>query len=415
MKPSILKNLLRDNPVAVTGMGAFSSAGNSVETLWNAAVAGQGLAAWQEFDFENESLRFAVCTAPALDATSPQMHPVRKMDRCVQLAWVAAEQAWKQAQLEGAYPATRIGIIVASSRGPFSKRNESFKAVGRHKYPPSLSANSTFASLGGALGLALKIRGLGATVSATCASAAFAIGMAAEQILLGNCDAVLVGGTEAPLQSAILAQLHSAGVIGSHEEAQKTCRPFDLTRNGLVLGEGSGFLILESAAAATARKAKIFALLTGWGLSLDNAGRTSVSEDGAGLLQVMEHAMNLADATVEKIGYINAHGTGTKMNDAAEASAVKTLFGEHAAALPCSSTKPVTGHCLGATPALEAIIAIEAIRRGIAPPTANCVQLDPHCPINPLSTGSKATDISMAMSNSIGFWGYHGSLIFARA
>jgi 3-oxoacyl-(acyl-carrier-protein) synthase len=414
MNSSILTNLLRDNPIVVTGMGSFSAAGDSVNALWEAAVAGRGLAAWREFDFESENLRFAVCNAPELDVTQPQMHPVRKMDRCVQIAWLAANQAWAQAQLADAYPMTRVGVIVASSRGPFSKRNESFKSVGRHKYPPSLSANSTFASLGGALGQAFKIRGLGATVSATCASAAFAIGLAAEQILLGKADAMLVGGTEAPLQSAILAQLHSAGVTGFHEDAPQTCRPFDVTRNGLVLGEGSAFLVLESARAAAARKADILARLAGWGLSLDNSGRTGVNEDGSGLLQVMEEALRLADFDAGKIDYINAHGTGTKINDRAEAHAVKTFFGDRAATLPCSSTKPVTGHCLGATPALEAIISIEAMHHQMVPPTANCSQPDPDCPINAQPLVAKPARVDNVMSNSIGFWGYHGSLIFSK-
>jgi 3-oxoacyl-(acyl-carrier-protein) synthase len=414
MNSSILTRLLRDNPIAVTGVGCFCAAGDSVDALWGAAAAGKSLAAWREFDFESENLRFAVCNAPELDITQWQMQPVRKMDRCVQMAWLAANQAWAQAQLAGAYPMTRVGIIVASSRGPVSKQKESFKYAGSRKYPPSLAANSTFASLSGALGQAFKISGLGVTVSATCASAAFAIGLAAEQILLGKADAILVGGTEAPLQPAILAQLDSAGVIGSHDDARQTCRPFDVTRNGLILGEGSGFLVLESARSASARKAKIFAHLAGWGLSLDNSGRTGVNEVGSGLLQVMEEALRLADFGDGKIDYINAHGSGTKMNDAAEANAVKTLFGNRAASVPCSSTKPITGHCLGATPALEAIISIEAMRRQTIPPTANCLQQDPLCPINTQPLVAKPAHVSNVMSNSIGFWGYHASLIFSK-
>ena len=414
MNPSILTRLLRDDPIAVTGMGSFCAAGDSVDALWKAVVAGKGIAAWREFDFESENLRFAVCSAPELDITHPQMHPVRKMDRCVQMAWLAANQAWAQAQLAGAYPMTGVGIIVASSRGPVSKHRESFQFVGRSNYPPSLAANSAFASPSGALGQAFKINGLGMTVSATCASAAFAIGLAAEQILLGKADAVLVGGTEAPLQSAILAQLNAADVIGSHDDARQTCRPFDVTRNGIILGEGSGFLVLESARAASARKAKIFAHLAGWGLSLDSAGRTGMNKDGSGLLQVMEEALRLADFDAEKIDCINAHGTGTKMNDAAEASAVKKLFGNRAATVPCSSTKPITGHCLGATPALEAIISIEAMRRQMIPPTANCLQPDPLCPINPQPLAAKPANIFTIMSNSIGFWGCHASLIFSQ-
>src|SRR5450432_2726575 len=137
MNQPILTRLLRDNPIAVTGMGSFCAAGDSVDALWKAAVAGKGLAAWREFDFESENRRFAVCSAPELDITGSQMHPVRKMDRCVQMAWLAANEAWMQARLADAHPLARVGVLVASSRGPVSKHKESFQSVGSRKYPPS--------------------------------------------------------------------------------------------------------------------------------------------------------------------------------------------------------------------------------------------------------------------------------------
>jgi 3-oxoacyl-(acyl-carrier-protein) synthase len=291
---------------------------------------------------------------------------------------------------------------------------ESSGLTGKQKFPPSWSANSTFACVSGALAQAFKLKGPGATISATCASAAFAIGLAAEQILLGKADAMIVGGTEAPLHLAVLAQLHAAGVLGFHADARLTCRPFDANRNGLALGEGSAFLILESARAAAARKATAFAKLAGWSFSLDDSGRTGVHEDGSGLRQVMQQALQSAGLDAGQIDYLNAHGTGTKMNDAAEACAIKKLFGDRAAFLPCSSTKPITGHCLGATPAIEAVLCIEALRRQQIPPTANCSRPDPLCPINLQSFSAPSAKLTNVMSNSLGFWGYHAALIFSK-
>ena len=415
MSDSILANLLRDNPIVVTGTGSFSAAGDSVEALWSAGIAGQSLAAWREFELEGESARFAVCSAPELDGLQSGLLKLRKMDRCVQMGWFAVNQAMQQSQVAGAYSPQRIGLMVGSSRGPLGKRTESFGYHSKHNYPPSLSANNTFSCVSGALAQAFKLKGPGATVSATCAAAAYAISLAAEQILLGRADAMVVGGTEAPLHFAALAQLRAAGVMGFHEEARLTCRPFDATRNGMALGEGSAFLVLESERAAAARRAAVRARLAGWALGLDDSGRAGVHENGSGLLRVMQQALQLAGLKAEQIDYINAHGTGTKMNDVSEACAVRELLGDRAATVPCSSTKPVTGHCLGATPALEAVLCIEALRRQQALPTANCLQPDPLCPINPLPLIAQPVRQTNVMSNSLGFWGYHAALIFSKA
>ena len=414
-----LRKLLRENPLVITGMGAFSAGGESVDALWRAAVAGQSPAEWAVFDTGHAKgrtqNRFAICRAPAIDLTRPELHAVRKMDRCVQMALLAAREACVPAGLNEAYPSTRVGVMVGSSRGPFSKQRESLQVFKSGQYPPSLSANSTFAALSGAVSQALKFKGPGATISATCASSALAIGLAAEQILLGKVDAMLVGGTEAPLHHPILAQLAAAGVMGTHEDARQACRPFDATRNGLILGEGSAFLVLELAANAVARGAKPLAGLTGWAMSLDDVGRTAVTENGAELRRVMEQAVGLAGLQAQDIDYINAHGTGTVMNDAAESQAVRQFLGPRTATVPCSSTKPVTGHCLGATSAMEAVIAIMAMQRQMVPPTANCTQPDPQCAIQAQPLKAAPAIIRHVLSNSLGFWGYHAALVFSRA
>lgn len=409
MNSSRLASLLSDNPIVVTGIGAFSAAGDGVSALWNGAVTGRSTAEEREFAGGAEPRRFAVCAAPNIDATQPELHPVRKMDRCVQTAWLAANEAWSQSGVAATCEPERIGVMVGSSRGPLGKRNEALASSGNRPPRPSLAADTTFASVSGALAQFFKAKGPGAMVSATCASGAFAIALAAEQIVLGNADAMLVGGTEAPLQMALLAQLDAAGVLGSHEDPGKICRPFDASRNGLVLGEGSGFLILESARTAAARHAPVLARLAGWATGTDDSGRAGVSRQGLGLTQVMRRALQVAGLRPDQIDYINAHGTGTKLNDAAESQAVMGIFG---GSVPCTSTKPITGHCLGATPALESILCIEALRHQIIPPTANCQAQDPLCLINVQPLKAQPAKIAAAMSNSLGFWGYHASLIF---
>jgi 3-oxoacyl-[acyl-carrier-protein] synthase II len=411
MSASILANLLRENPIAITGMGCVSAAGNSVEDLWDAAIAGESLAAWRDFGPEHQS-KFAVCSAPDLKASGAEMNPVRKMDRVVQLAWPAAQQAWRQARLDEINSTERIGIVVGSSRGPLNKTREAFERMGQRQLMPSSGVDTTFAALSGALAQAFKLRGPGATISATCASAAFAIGYAAEQILLENADVMLVGGAEA-LHPVLLEQLQSAGVLGSGDDAARICRPFDATRTGIVLGEGSAFLVLESASSTSRLGVTPLAQLSGWSARLDDCGRTGLNENGSGLVNVMSGAVDVAGITPEQIGYINAHGTATRMNDIAEAQAVKKFFGLRVSTIPCTSTKPVTGHCLGATPALEAIITIEALRRQAIPPTANFNQPDPCCAVNAQPVLSGLPQFSSAMSNSLGFWGYHASLIFS--
>ena len=222
---------------------------------------------------------------------------------------------------------------------------------------------------------------------------------------------MLVGGAEAPLHAVVLAQLEASGVLGSHEDAAQACRPFDVTRDGMVLGEGSAFLVLESAGLAARRGAKPLANLAGWSMSVDSSGRTGMREDGSSVVQAMQQALDVAQFSPSHIGYVHAHGSGTVLNDFAEATALGTLFG--ARAVPCSSTKPVTGHCLGATPALGAILCIEALRSRKLPPAVNCARPDPKCPVQIVAPGSQATGAGRALCNSVGFWGYHASLIFS--
>lgn len=416
MKSTVLRQLLATNPLVVTGCGAFSAAGDSVAALWDHAVNGRVPAQLREFSIGGRQRSFAVCSAPEIDSQRPELHPVRRADRVVQLAWLAALQALQAAGVTPASEDARIGVVAGTARGPLSRLAMGFERVGAggHRYPPSLAADCALASLSGALAQGFKFTGPGGTLAATCASGAFAIVHAAEQLLLGKADIMLVGGSEAPLVAAVLAQLEAAGMLGRHPDPAQTCRPFDRTRNGLCLGEGSAFLVLETSVSAARRGTRPLARLAGWGQAVDLAGRVGVSAGAEGLVQAATAALGLAGLEPTMIEHVNAHGTGTVMNDLAEARAMQTIFGDRAAQVPCSSTKPVTGHCLGATPALEAILAVEALRHQLIPPTANCHLPDPECVLDVVPLTARPARLNHVMSNSLGFWGYHASLIFSR-
>ncbi len=410
-----LARLIEETPVVVTGIGAVSAAGESVDALWRAVLAGEVSTVRREFEFGGRKQAFAVCPAPEPPLDRPEMRVVRRMDRCAQLGWWAARQAWLSAGLESLPEARRAGVILGTSRGALGKLKEGFTRLDGPRYPPSLSSDCTIASLSGVLAQALKLRGPSATVAATCASGAFAIALAAEQIVLGKTDVMLAGGAEAPLTAVTLAQLLALGVLGSHDDPARTCRPFDVTRNGLCLGEGSGFLVLESAESARRRGATVLARLSGWATGIDNSGRAGVDQTGAFLVEIATEALEVAGLDPGQIDAVNAHGNGTRLNDSAEARGLSALLGDRVSSVPCVSTKPVTGHCLGATGALEAVICVESLRHQLVPPTANCLELDPECRLQVQRGMARSMPLRHILSHSLGFWGYHAALVFSEA
>ncbi len=261
----MLQRVLQDNPIVVTGMGAMSAAGFSTDTLWASAVNGDCPATWQDFVWGKQRWRKAVCAAPDYNSSLARFPRAKKLDRTVQLAILAASQALEQACVNPTIPGCeRIGMVVGSSRGARSKW---VQAQENRPVFPSDAANSTIASISGTLSQYFSIVGQSYMVSATCASGAVAIALAAQQILIGAADIMLVGGTDAPLNSMMIAQLEATGVLGYHDDPERTCRPFDRTRNGLSLGEGAGFLILESSSSAQRRGVKPLAQLAGWGIA----------------------------------------------------------------------------------------------------------------------------------------------------
>ena len=330
----------------------------------------------------------------------------------------------------------RVGVFVGSSRGAVGKladtvaaelRRRSFLTdaesslalgnppphLGGNRARPSDAAHCSLANISGMLSLAFAAHGPSLTISATCASGAAAIALAAEQILLGSVEVALAGGAEAPLNPLVIAQLHAAGILGHDADPRRTCKPFDAARNGIVLGEGAGFLVLESLASAQRRGERPLAVLAGWALAAEGEERVGMDRTGASLGRVISRAMEVAGISPAELGYVNAHGTGTVLNDLAEANALRSALGEAAARVPCSSTKAITGHCLGASAALEAVLAIASLRDGQLPGTANCFTPDPEVRLN-LLRESAAVEVGSALSVSAGFWGNQAALVFRR-
>jgi 3-oxoacyl-(acyl-carrier-protein) synthase len=406
--------------IAVTGLGV-SAGGDNPETLWENAAAGRSPAVWFGDTRVRARPTVPACLVKQITDTGLTMRRSHKMDRCVQLALAAAGQALADAHLATPLAnARRVGIVTGTSRGPAGKIAEMVAAgsqqeAARGDFAPTLTANTSFGGLSGALAMATGARGPSFTTSATCASGAFAIAQAAQQIVLGTADIMLAGGTEAPFVHPFVPQLMSTGILGTNADPRLACRPFHVERNGTVLGEGAAFLVLESLASARRRGVPVHALLAGWGFAAEPCDPTCCPRDGEGLVQVMSQALAMAELDVGEIDYINAHGTATRLNDPLEVLALQRLWGERLAHVPISSTKPITGHCLGAVAALEAVIAVHALKRQSVPPTANCTQRDPQCPIDAVPGVARDARLQVVMSNSLGFWGYHASLIFKEA
>ncbi len=400
--------MLENSSVAVTGLGAFSAAGNTAEECFQRAVQGVPLSQV----YERYELSFVACAAPRIDPVPKEFRMARNMDHSAQMSLTAAREAWQNAGLAGVdVPAERIGVFVGSSRGPGELCLASSRPASLRRPLPSLAANTTIGCLSGAVAQFLGARGPSMAVSATCASSAHAIILAAQQILLGTIDVAVVGGCEAPLIPSILTQLSAAGILGTHADPTGVCRPFAASRNGTVLGEGAAFLVLESSHFARSRRAQNLAFLAGWAAGSDEITRAGMSEKSGNLKRNMLAALELAAISAHDIGYVHTHGTGTLLNDRLEANALMEVFPKGVA---CSSTKPITGHCLGASGALGAVFAIKAMEQGLLPPSANSQPMDRDFELDLIHSCARPARPVAVMVSSSGFWGTNVQLIFEK-
>lgn len=407
--PSPIQHLLAERPIVVTGLGVFSAAGRHPGDFFETLLRGVSRAVSQVLG----SATIAICPAPPVALSGAGFRRVRTMDRSVQMSLAAADDAWAMAAMAGSgLRPDRLAVIAGTSRGPVGKCAAATHLPDRRRIPPSLAPNTTIAGLSGAIAQALDARGPSWTVSATCASSAHAIALGAQQLLLGLVDAVVVGGGEAPLDPSVLFQMEAAGVLGSDPDPLRACRPFAADRNGTVLGEGAGFLVLETLASARGRGVPPLARLAGWALGADRIQRTGINDVAGCTESNMRASLQMAGLRPEHVGYVHLHGTGTRMNDREEARAIQRVFPQ---GVPCSSTKPMTGHCMGAAAALGAAVGILAMREGHLPPSVNSQPRDPAANLDLIGPLPREARPAAVLTNAAGFWGTSATLVFTAA
>ena len=406
--------------VVITGLGCISPLGNDIQSTWKAALAGDsGVGLITHFDTTDFRTRIAAEVKGFDPVQSIGKRLARRTDLFTQFALEAAAQAIGDSGLsidDG--NRDRIGVIFGSGIGGVGTLiQESWKYLDRgprfvspHMIPMMLPDAAP-----GHIAIAHGLRGPNMTVVTACASSANAIGEAAEMIRRGAADAILAGGAEAAIVPVAVAGFNSMNAISTRNDApMEACRPFDLDRDGFIMGEGAACLFLESYEIAHARGAKILAEVIGYGATSDAFHMTAPAENGAGANICMRNALANAGLAPEQIDYINAHGTSTKLNDVSETQAIKATFGEHAYHLAVSSTKSMTGHLLGAAGAMESIFCILALQHDVIPPTINYNTPDPECDLDYVPNKARQQELTYVMTNSFGFGGHNACLILGK-
>ncbi len=406
--------------VVITGLGTLSPLGNTVKDTWESLLEGRsGIGPITQFDASEFITRFAG-EVKGFDPVSDLGHRLaRRLDRVTQMTVVATKQALDHAK----YKITetnrdRIGAIIGTGVGGISTLIEQVKRY-LEKGPRWVSPFTVPMIIpdapGGQIAISFGMRGPNYAVVTACASGTNAIGEAMEIIRRGDADAMIAGGSEAGIVPIAIAGFNKMEAMSKrNDDPERASRPFDLNRDGFVLGEGSAQLLLESLEHAKERGAKILAEIVGYGSSNDAHHITAPAEDGAGAAASMELALEGAELEVDEIDYINAHGTSTKLNDLSETAAIKTVFGETAYDIPISSTKSMTGHMLGAAGGVEAVFCVKALEEGIMPPTINYETADPNCDLDYIPNEKREKELKHVMSNSFGFGGHNATLIFAQ-
>jgi len=400
--------------VVVTGLGMITAVGLDTPTTWQALLAGaSGVDTIQSFPVDEYRTTFAA-EVKGFDATSV-MGPkeARKADRFCQFAVCAAEEAMAMAQ-PGEIDPVRAGVIIGSGIGgmiTFETQHARLLRGGPRRVSPLFIPMMIGDMAAGLVSIRFGYKGPNyATVSA-CASSGHAIAAAYDQIVMGNSDLIITGGTEATICPMALAGFGAMKALSTrNDDPAHASRPFDLERDGFVLGEGAGILILETAERAEARGADVIAEVVGYGMTGDAYHMTQPDNEGFGGREAMAGAIRSAGIKAQDVGYINAHGTSTFFNDKIETKAIKDLFGSHASDLVVGSTKSMTGHLLGAAGGVEGAITALALKHAHLPPTINLEQPDPECDLDYCANSSRKQPVEFALSNSFGFGGHNISL-----
>lgn len=406
--------------VVITGMGCISPVGNNVNETWEALLAGKsGAGMITSFDASKHKTRFAAEVKGFDGVALFGTREARKMDRFTQFATAAALEALEQAGLKiDEANRDRIGILIGTGIGGIGtimEQAELMRERGVDRVSPFLIPMMISDSAAGMLAIRVGARGPNMAIATACASGNNAIGDAMETIRRGAADVMITGGSEASILALTMAGMNVMGALSTrNEDPQTASRPFDKSRDGFVMGEGAGILIIEDLEFAKARGATILCELTGYGTTDDAHHISAPAENGAGAAISMKLALENAGLGLNDVQYINAHGTSTQLNDKSETAAIKTVFGEQAYQIPVSSTKSMTGHLLGATGAVEAIACIQAIRNGIIPATVHYQTPDPECDLDYVPNTPRKASLRHVMSNSFGFGGHNATLVFSR-
>jgi 3-oxoacyl-[acyl-carrier-protein] synthase II len=406
--------------VVVTGLGCISPLGLSVPETWSAILAGKsGAGPITHFDASQYKTKFAAEVKGFDPVALFGVREARKLDRFAQFAIAAAEEAVAQAGLRiDASNRDRVGIIIGTGIGGIGTMMENYQMLqerGPERVGPFLIPMMICDSAAGVLAIRTGARGPNMSLVTACATGTNSVGEAADIIRRGSADVMLAGSSEAAIVPLAMAGLNTMTALSTRNEAPELAsRPFDMERDGFLMGEGAGMLVLESLESAQQRGAHILAEFSGYGTSDDAFHISAPAESGAGAALSMSLALQGAGLGPEDIGYINAHGTSTKLNDKSETAAVKTVFGDRAYHIPISSTKSMTGHLLGASGSLEAVLCVRVLNEHILPATINYQVPDPDCDLDYVPNTPRKGAPLHVMSNSFGFGGHNATLILSR-
>jgi len=406
--------------VVITGLGVVSPVGNTVEELWEALISGKsGAGKISRFDTSNYTTRIAAEVKGFDPLNYIDKKEARRMDLSEQYSLAAAFQVMQDAKLDSnSYDPEKAGTIIGSGIGgieTLEKQHSIYLKDGPGRVSPFFVPMMIIDMSAGLVSIRYNLKGPNyATVSA-CASGANAIGDAFKIIQRGDAEVMIAGGSEASITPLSLAGFCSARALSTrNEEPEKASRPFDKLRDGFVMGEGSGMIVLESLEHAQRRGAKIYAEMIGVGMSSDAYHITAPAPGGEGAARAMKLALRDADLEPEDVDYINTHGTSTDLGDISETQAIKNVFGERAYKIPANSTKSMIGHLLGAAGAVELIAVLKSMEKGVLHPTINQEVSDPECDLDYVANQSREARIRVALSNSFGFGGHNITLIIKR-
>lgn len=405
--------------VVVTGLGIVSPVGSTISIAWENIISGKsGITRITRFDASNFTSQIA---GEVKDFDIQQYLPAkeaRRMDTFIHYGMAAAIQAVKDAGIDdvGRLDPERIGVNIGSGIGglPMIENTDTaYHAGGPRKISPFFIPSTIINMIAGNLSILYGYKGPNIAIVTACTTATHSIGSSARMIEYGDADVMVCGGAESCITPLALGGFAAARALSVHNaNPEAASRPWDIDRDGFVLGEGAGVLVLEEIEHAKRRGAKIYAELAGFGMSADAYHMTAPSDDGEGAARCMSNALKNAGINTTEVDYVNAHGTSTPLGDIAETIAVKRCFGDHARKLAVNSTKSMTGHLLGAAGGVEAIFSVLAIHHQIAPPTINLVNQDPQCDLDYIPNTARAMNIRVALSNSFGFGGTNGTLVF---